>query len=463
VQLVKAAEVLRPQVKIIRKQILSITFSSGVAMFTQHLTRRRFTLSMLSAALCGATAHAATPAIKTAVITDFGAVADDSTINTRSIQGAIDHLAAQGGGTVVVPAGVFVSGALFLKPKVHLHLEQGAVLKCSTDLKNFPTRRTRIEGHFEDNFNPALINATGCDGLKITGQGTLDGAGRPIWDLFWKLHDAASDRHNFANLSVPRARLAIIENSRDIVVEGVTFKDSQYWNLHLYRCQNIIVRGARFEVPDDYKQAPSTDGIDLDSCQNVLIDGCYFSVTDDCIAAKGSKGPSAMSDKDSPPVEHVRVRNCVFKRGYGVFTLGSEATVVRDVIVEDCKISNVDVAVLKLRPDTPQHYEDIHFRNLTLSSTGGRGSILVIRPWTQYADLKGEAPPKSIVNNISIAGINGSFGSLGSIRGNPGQTDIGDILLKDINVALAKDGLKWSTGVKPRFENVQVNGKPYVG
>jgi alpha-L-rhamnosidase len=432
-------------------------------MLTHFKTRRRFMLSMLSAALCGTAARAATPEGKTAVITDFGAVADDATINTRAIQGAIDRLAAQGGGTVVIPAGVFVSGALFLKPKVNLHLEKEAVLKCSTDLKNFPTQRTRIEGHFENNFNPGLINANGCDGLKITGQGILDGAGRPIWDLFWKLHDAATDRHNFANLSVPRARLAIIENSRDIIVEGVTFKDSQYWNLHLYKCQNAVVRGARFEVPDDYKQAPSTDGIDLDSCQHVLVDGCYFSVTDDCIAAKGSKGPYAMSDKDSPPVEHVRVRNCVFKRGYGVFTLGSEATVVRDVIVENCTISDVDIAVLKLRPDTPQHYEDIHFRNLTLNSTRGGGSVLVIRPWTQYADLKGEAPPKSIVNNITITGLKGKFGSLGSIRGNPGQTTIGDIHLKDIDVALAKGGLRVGTDVKPRYDNVHVNGKPYAG
>jgi polygalacturonase len=84
------------------------------------------------------------------------------------------------------------------------------------------------------------------------------------------------------------------------------------------------VSKTRFEVPDDYKQAPSTDGIDLDSSRNVTIDGCYFSVTDDCIAAKGSKGPHAMKDTDSPPVEHIRIRNCVYKRGGGVLTLGSK-------------------------------------------------------------------------------------------------------------------------------------------
>jgi alpha-L-rhamnosidase len=427
-----------------------------------HFSRRRFTLSMLSAPLWAATVRAADLGANRVLITDFRAVADGTTINTRAIQAAIDHLAGKGGGTVVVPQGVFVSGALFLKPKVNLHLDKGAVIQCSTDLANFPAQRTRIEGHFEENFNPGLINANGCDGLKITGEGTLDGAGRPIWDLFWKMHAAAADRHNFPNLSVPRARLAIIERSRGVVIDGVTFKNSQYWNLHLYKCQDVMVRNARFEVPDDYKQAPSTDGIDLDSCQNITIDGCYFSVTDDCIAAKGSKGPRAMEDKDSPPVEHVRVRNCVFKRGYGVMTLGSEATVVRDVIVENCTVHEVDVAVLKLRPDTPQHYEDIHFRNLTLVSSRGRGSLVVVRPWNQYADLKGATPPKSIVRNINFSGIKGSFGRLGSIRPNPGQTDISDISFKDINVKLAADKLSATGATNIRFENVVVNDKPYL-
>src|SRR6185437_1847670 len=159
---------------------------------------------------------------------------------------------------------------------------------------------------------------------------------------------------------------------RGVQVEGITFKDSQFWSLHLYKCEDVLVRQTRFEVPDDYRQPPSTDGIDLDSCRNVTVDGCYFSVTDDCIAAKGSKGPHAMQDKDSPPVEHIRVRNCVYKRGSGVLTVGSEATIVRDIVVENCRIiGNVRVVTLKLRPDTPQHYENITFRNITSEAAAG--------------------------------------------------------------------------------------------
>jgi alpha-L-rhamnosidase len=423
------------------------------------IARRRFMSLFLASPFLGSAWIADAAASEEALITKFGARADGTTLNTKAIQSAIDHLASRRGGTVVVPQGTFVSGALFFKPKVNLHLLAGAVLQCSTDLANFPLQRTRIEGHFEEKFNPALINAKNCDGFQLTGEGTLDGAGQPIWDLFWKMRNASPAGRNFPNVGVPRARLAIIESSRNVKVEGITFKDSQFWNLHLYNCDGVSVSNTRFQVPDDYRQAPSTDGIDIDSSRNVTIDGCYFSVTDDCIAAKGSKGPHAMQDTDSPPVEHIRIRNCVYKRGGGVLTLGSEATIVRDVVVENCRITgSVRIATVKLRPDTPQHYEDIMFRNIT--SEAMAPEIIAMQPWSQFVNLQGEAPPQSVVRNLNFIGIKGNYTAFGAIRPNPGQTDISDILFKDLDVVL-KQGKLAATGVKDlKFENVIVNGQP---
>ncbi len=420
--------------------------------------RKQIIHGLFGIAFLAMPAHAAT----SLPITDTGAVGDGTTVNTESIQKAIDQLATGGGGTVVVPKGEFISGALFFKPGVNLHLDKDAVLKCSTDMKNFPEQRTRIEGHFEDHFNPALINAKQCDGFQLTGEGTLDGAGKPIWDQFWKERRASTNPATFRNVGVPRARLALIEDSKNVVVDGVTFKDSQFWNLHLYLCRDTTVRNARFEVPDDYKQAPSTDGIDVDSCQNITISGCYFSVTDDCIALKGSKGPKALDEKDSPPVEHIRIDNCTFKRGGGLLTLGSEATIVRDVVAEHCKmIGPVKVATIKLRKDTPQDYEDIHIRDVTLDAAGG--VILSVAPWGQYTDLKGEPPPKSTVKNITLSDIKGHFGSMGSIGGNAGQTTISDITLENFDVQLKTEGFKTSDVTNLKLENVSVNGKPFDG
>ena len=116
-------------------------------------------------------------------IIDLGAVGDGQTLNTKVIQAAIDRVAAQSGGTVTIPKGVFLSGAVFLKPGVNLHLDEGAVLKGSTNIEDYPKTRTRIEGHFEE-WIPALVNAKECDHVRIEGAGTLDGSGQPFWDLF---------------------------------------------------------------------------------------------------------------------------------------------------------------------------------------------------------------------------------------------------------------------------------------
>ncbi|WP_347303399.1 glycosyl hydrolase family 28 protein [Croceibacterium sp. TMG7-5b_MA50] len=422
------------------------------------ITRRRFAAVFAAAPFLSHTvAMAQDDPRQRRSIADEGATGDGTTLNTVAIQTLIDRLAEQGGGTVVVPAGVFVSGALFFKPGVHLLLERDGVLQCSTDMANFPPRRTRIEGHFEESFTPALINADGCDGFRISGDGTLDGAGLPIWERFWQLRNAAPVPSEFPNLGVPRARLALIENSAGVSVEGVTFKDSQFWNLHLYKCRDVTVRRTRFEVPDDYAQAPSSDGIDLDSCQDVTIEGCTFSVTDDCIAAKGSKGPLAMEDAASPPVERIRVRDCHFRRGHHALACGSEATIVRDVVIENSRVTgDMVLARLKIRPDTPQLYEDIHFCGIELDNEAG--SVVEIIPWTQYFDLKGQEPPQSAVRNITFSRIAGRFGALGSIRPNPGQTAISDITFSDINLRLDDAELATSNVSNLRFENVTING-----
>jgi polygalacturonase len=391
--------------------------------------------------------------MKQFAITSQGAIADGQTLNTEAIQKTIDAAAAAGGGTVVIPQGIFLSGAIFLKPGVNLQLDEGAVLKGSSDTKDYPKMKTRIEGHFEE-WLPALVNADKCDHLRIAGSGTLDGNGQFFWTAFW---DARKKDPKVTNLAVERPRLALIQNSEDVQISGIIFKDSGFWNLHLYRCNNVVVENARFQVPKDAK-CPSTDGTDIDSCQNVTIRGCTYSVNDDCIALKGSKGPFAMQDKDSPPVEHIRVENCTFAAGYGVVTCGSEATIVRDVIVEDCQVTGkVPLVSLKLRPDTAQDYEDIHFQNITLS---GSGKIFQVGSWTQFFDLKGQPKPQSIVRNVTLTDIKGSFGAFGLIEGNPGQTEISDITIQNVDVQLKDGKLKAGDVKNLKMENVTVNGKP---
>ena len=389
-------------------------------------------------------------------IMDVGAVGDGQTLNTTQIQAAINQLAAHGGGTLVIPRGVFLSGAIFLKPGVNLYLEEGAVLKGSTDVKDYPKRMTRIEGHFTE-WLPAFINANKADHLRITGPGVLDGSGAPFWKTFWDRRKGAT---NVTNLGVPRPRLMFIQNSKDVQISGLTFTNSAFWNLHLYRCQNVVVEDTTFEAlhlrPPN--RAPSSDAIDVDSCQRVTVRGCTFAIGDDCVCLKGSKGPFAMQDKDSPPTEHILVTGCTFKAGDGAVTLGSEATVVRDVVVKDCSVTGIMPLVrIKVRPDTPQDYEDIHYRNITLTNGG---AIFEFRPWTQFFDLQGQPAPKSVVKNITVSDIKGSAASFGEISGKP-ETAISDITLKNIDVQLKNGNLKIVDVKNLKTSNVTVNGNPF--
>jgi alpha-L-rhamnosidase len=184
------------------------------------------------------------------------------------------------------------------------------------------------------------------------------------------------------------------------------------------------------------RHSPSTDGIDVDSCQNVTIRRCHISVDDDNIALKGSKGPLADQDSGSPAVEHVRISDCTFGLGNGILTLGSEACHVRDVIVENCGIEGDEtnrVLTIKLRPDTPQHYEDIHVRDITIHCPG---SLISIEPWNQYFDLAGHAPPSQTVENVSVSNVTGKTTSFGRIGG-PAKSVIRNITLENIDLQLA--------------------------
>ncbi|MDB5274900.1 MAG: polygalacturonase, partial [Chitinophagaceae bacterium] len=317
-------------------------------------------------------------------IAENGAIGDGKTLNTKAIQALIDKC-AQKGGTIVIPQGIFLTGSLFIKQGVNIEFLEGSVLKGSTNIEDYPKAMTRIEGHFEP-WRAALLNADKVDHLRITGKGTLDGSGQPFWKEFYSRRSADPKT---TNLNVERPRLTFLQNCKDVKIDGIAYTNSGFWNLHIYRCQNVKVNNCRFvapdgRVPDDH--APSSDGIDVDSSQDLEISNCFFSVGDDDIALKGSKGPFAMQDKDSPPVERIYIHDCIFEAGGGIMTCGSEATIVRDVKIERCTTRKPTVLRLKLRPDTPQQYENITLTDITME---GGATIFSIAPWSQYFDLKG--------------------------------------------------------------------------
>ena len=220
-------------------------------------------------------------------ITDYSVVNDSTLIQTEKIQAVIDQASSKGGGVVIIPKGTYLSGALFFKPKTHLYLEEGAVLKGSDDISNFPIINTRIEGQSLKYF-AALVNADRVNGFTISGKGTINGNGLRYWKSFWLRRTVIPKCTNMDEL---RPRLVHISNSNDVQLSGVRLINSPFWTTHIYKCNNVKLLGLYIFSPAAPVKAPSTDAIDIDVCNNVLVKNCYLSVNDDAIALKGGKGP----------------------------------------------------------------------------------------------------------------------------------------------------------------------------
>ena len=337
------------------------------------------------------------------VLTDYGVVAGCPQVQTQQIQAVIDRCAQEGGGVVVVPTGTFMTGALFFKQGTHLHHCEGATLKGSDRIIDYPIKKTRIEGETCDYFC-ALINADGLDGFTISGTGTIDGNGLQYWQEFWIRRQW---NRQCTNKDAQRPRLTYVSNSKNVTIQDVRLINSPFWTNHVYKSDHVRYLGCyiyapteNIYAPDPKRGAPSSDAIDIDACTDVLVDGCFMHVNDDAVVLKGGKGTWADKDETNGDCERIIIQNCRYGKVHGCLTLGSESLHDRNIIIRNCQVDEANrVLWLKMRPDTPQHYEYVLVENIT----GQCGSFLFIHPWTQFfKPEKRDDMPLSRCNNVTM-------------------------------------------------------------
>jgi len=346
-------------------------------------------------------------------ITDYGVV-NDGRIHTKELQSLIDKIASEGGGVVVVPEGVYMTGAVFFKQGVHLHIMQGGVLMGSNDCSDYPILTTRIEGE-TCKYYSAMINADKIDGFTISGKGAIDGNGYTFWKHFWERRDW---NRKCTNKDEQRPRLVYISNCKNVQIEGVNLQNSPFWTTHIYNSENVKLLNLHIYSPAKPVKAPSTDAIDLDVVKNILVKGCYMSVNDDAVAIKGGKGPYADAFRTKyegvdlskfPEMEgdgenrNIIIEDCEYGFCHGCLTLGSESVFNHNIILRRIKVSEANNLLwLKMRPDTPQRYEYI-----TVEDIEGYGkNFILVAPWTQFYDLKGrETTPMSYSDHITMRNI----------------------------------------------------------
>lgn len=310
-----------------------------------------------------------------------GAVDRPGVLNTDAIQHAIDECNRQGGGVVLVPPGVWLSGPLVLKSNVNLHLRRNAMLYFSRDFANYPLVETGWEGLRQMRMH-SPIRAERQQNIAITGQGVIDGNGdafrfakrSKLTESQWNRLVASGGvvtpdgKEWYPSASAMRGRdipdagalspekdaaffekikdflrpdLVVLERCERILLEGVTFQNSGAWNIHPLMSNDITVRNIIVRNPW-YSQ--NGDGLDIESCKNVLVEDSFFDVGDDAICVKSGK--NEYGRKMGMPTENLWVRNCVVYHAHGGFVVGSEMSGgARNLYVSDCTFIGTDIGL----------------------------------------------------------------------------------------------------------------------
>lgn len=311
---------------------------------------------------------------------DFGAVGDGRTLCTEAFGKAINALAEQGGGHLIVPTGVWFTGPIVLKSNIDLHLEKGAVILFSPDVDLYPLVETVFEG-LDTRRCQSPISGRNLENVAITGEGAIDGNGdywRPLkkgkvtesqWKKaisrggvfkrpdYWFPYPETLKGDTISNMNVPQnlkteeewhsvrhflrpVMVSLIE-CKNVWLQGVTFQNSPAWNLHPLMCENVLIEDVLVRNPS-YSQ--NGDGLDLESCKNALIVNSTFDVGDDGICLKSGKDEDGR--RRARVCENVVVDGCTVFKGHGGFVVGSEMSGgVRNISVSNCKFLGTDVGL----------------------------------------------------------------------------------------------------------------------
>ncbi len=380
------------------------------------------------------------------IITDFGAKSD-SGIYTGEIQAAIDIAHEEGGGVVVIPKGIFKSGALFFKSGVNLYLCEGAVLMGSDDICDYPLCETRIEGQWRLYF-PALINADHNDGFTLCGKGTVDGNGLKAWKAFWLRWKW---NKNLSNLDEQRPRLLFVSNSSNVTIADVTLQNSHFWTTHIYKCDHVKYLNCKILAPHGPILAPSSDAIDVDVCSDVLIKNCYINVNDDSVVLKGGKGMNASELPENGENQRILVEDCHYGYCHGVLTCGSESIHNKNVIVRNCHVDEtIYLLWFKLRNDTAQHYEFVNVENITCDRARSFINLNLFGE-QKYDGLS------SRVNNITVKDCSCNCDVFYDVTVAEGRTSANDFTLENIQINCRESRFNKELVANTTVKNVTVN------
>jgi polygalacturonase len=336
-------------------------------------------------------------------IVNYHAVADGIYLNTEAINNAINACNKKGGGVVLIPSGLWLSGPIYLKSGVNLHLNQGAHLVFTTDKSKYKI----VEGDYEGKSaarNESPINGKDLQNIAITGKGVIDGSGDvwravgqgPLTASQWKekvasggvlsddgktwypseqfkqaqvkgksmLIQQGMDLSAFADMKdFLRPNLLVLKNCKKVLIEGITFQNSPAWCLHPLMCEDLTISGIRVKNPH---YAQNGDGIDIESCTRFIVENSVLDVGDDAICIKSGKDEEGRK-RGIPSAQGIIRGNLVYS-GHGAVVIGSEMSGgANNIFIENCTFMGTDKGLrFKSTRGRGGVVENIYARNITM-------------------------------------------------------------------------------------------------
>lgn len=380
-------------------------------------------------------------------ITEFGAVGDGVTLNTKAFQNAIFYLnsfADKGGAQLFVPAGRWLTGSFHLISHLTLSLDKDAVILGSTDSGDWPVidplpsygRGRELPGKRHQ----SLIYGSNLTDVIITGgNGTIDGQGSVWWDWFRN-----------KTLNYTRPSLVELIDSTGIVISNLTFRNSPFWTIHPVYCSGVLVQDVTILAP---LNSPNTDGIDPDSSDNVCIEDCYISTGDDLIAIKSGWDEYGISY--GRPSFNISIRRIVGRTNSSAgIAIGSEMSGgVSEVQVEDIHVFDSKHGIrVKTSPGRGGYVRNIYISNVTLSNVDV--AIRLQGSYGEHPDDKYDPNALPEVRRITIQNVFGeNIGKAGMLQGIQGD-NFSDICLSNINLINVTSSNPWTCSFVEGYSNL---------
>ena len=370
-------------------------------------------------------------------VRDFGACGDGISKDTEAIQNAADAAYADGGGTVVIPAGTYLTGALFFRNGVNLEIQEEAVLVSTVDSDDFPQIPTRFEGT-EKYWRCALLNFDNSRDVHVYGGGTILGRGQE-WSKY-KNKDGLWGR----------PRMICFTDCPGGLIEDLTMKDHASWCLHVLYTDGFTIDNLNISVSS---YVPSSDGVDIDSSCNIKMTDVYTYVTDDCLSIKSGKNEDGR--RVGRPSMNILVRNCNFDGGHGV-AMGSEISgCIRNVLIEDCVCGPENRAPVRFKsqPSRGGVVENVTFKDMTLNGCGTFIDANLV--WRMVEDYE-PFFPRTVLRNIKVINVSGTARSVGTISGDPAAPVPEGTFIFDGCRIRADKGLMLSNVGQRNFDGLEV-------